>query len=51
MTRLNPSVWRLDKGELVLASANGQVWRFEEREPQKWWRVPEGVDPVVLQKK
>jgi hypothetical protein len=51
MTRLNPNVWRLDKGELVLASPNGQAWRFEEREPQKWWRVPEGADPIVLQKK
>jgi len=51
MTRLNPNVWRLDKGELVLASPNGQVWRFEEREPKKWSRVPEGADPVVLQKK
>ena len=51
MTRLNPNVWRLDKGELVLASPNGQAWRFEEREPKKWWRVPEGGDPVVLQKK
>jgi hypothetical protein len=51
MSRLNPNVWRLDKGELVLASPNGQAWRFEEREPQKWRRVPEGADPVVLQKK
>ena len=51
MTRLNPNVWRMDRGELVLASPNGQAWRFEEREPQRWWRVPEGSDPVVLQKK
>jgi hypothetical protein len=51
MTRLNPNVWRLDKGELVLAAPTGQVWRFEEREPQKWSRVPEGADPIVLQKK
>ena len=51
MLRLNPNVWRLDKGELVLAAPNGQVWRFEEREPQKWWRVPEGGDQIVLQKK
>lgn len=51
MTRLNPNVWRLDKGELVLAAPTGQVWRFEEREPQKWSRVPEGTDPIVLQKK
>lgn len=51
MTRLNPNVWRFDKGELVLAAPTGQVWRFEEREPQKWWRVPEGADPIMLQKK
>jgi hypothetical protein len=51
MTRLNPNVWRLDKGELVLAAPTGQVWRFEEREPQRWSRVPEGTDPIVLQKK
>jgi hypothetical protein len=51
MTRLNPNVWRLDKGELVLASPNGQAWRFEEREPRKWWRVPEGGEQIVLQKK
>ena len=51
MTRLNPNVWRLDRGELVLASPNGQVWRFEEREPSKWRRVPEGADAIGLVKK
>lgn len=51
MSRLNPNVWRLDKGELVLVSPNGQAWRFEEREPKKWWRVPEGGEQIVLQKK
>ncbi|MGE3992843.1 AprI/Inh family metalloprotease inhibitor [Pseudorhodoplanes sp.] len=51
MTRLSPNVWRLDRGELVLASPNGQSWRFEEREPKKWWRVPEAGEQIVLQKK
>jgi hypothetical protein len=51
MTRLNPNVWRLDRGELVLASPNGQVWRFEESEPSKWRRVPEGADVIGLIKK
>jgi hypothetical protein len=50
MTRLNPNVWRLDRGELVLVSPNGQVWRFEEREPSKWRRVPEGADAIGLVK-
>ena len=51
MTRLNPNIWRLDRGELVLASPNGQVWRFEESEPSKWRRVPEGADAIGLVKK
>lgn len=51
MTRLNPNVWRLDRGELVLASPNGQVWRFEENEPSKWRRVPGGGDAIGLVKK
>lgn len=51
MARLNPNVWRLDRGELVLASPNGQVWRFEESEPSKWRRVPEGADMIGLVKK
>ena len=50
MTRLNPNVWRLDRGELVLVSPNGQVWRFEESEPSKWRRVPEGADAIGLVK-
>lgn len=51
MTRLNPNIWRLDRGGLVLASPNGQVWRFEETEPSKWRRVPEGADAIGLVKK
>lgn len=51
MTRLNPNVWRMDRGELVLASPNGQAWRFEESEPLKWRRVPEGADAIALVKK
>jgi len=51
MARLNPNVWRLDRGELVLASPNGQAWRFEAGEASKWQRVPEGAEPIALQKK
>jgi len=38
---------RWDRGELVLRSANGQSWRFEETEG-KWQRVPETSDPVLM---
>jgi hypothetical protein len=46
--RFNPSAWRMDRGELVFASANGQIWRFEESDPVTWRRLPEGADPVTL---
>lgn len=51
VTRLNPSAWRMDRGELVFSSANGQSWRFEESDPATWRRVPEGADPVTLVRK
>jgi hypothetical protein len=51
LSRLNPNVWRLDRGELVLASPNGQAWRFEAAEASKWRRVPESAEPIALQKK
>lgn len=51
LAKLAPNVWRLDRGELVLASPNGQVWRFQENEPKRWRRVPEGAEPLELLKR
>ncbi len=51
MTQLGPNVWRLDRGELVLASPKGQSWRFQENEPRRWRRVPEGAEPLELLKR
>jgi hypothetical protein len=48
VTRFGPASWRIDRGDLVLLSARGQVWRFEEDEPNTWLRVPESADPVML---
>jgi hypothetical protein len=48
VVRFAPSSWRMDQGELVLLSARGQVWRFEENDADTWQRVPESVDPVLL---
>ena len=31
VARLNFVLWRMDQGELVLAAAGGQSWRFEEK--------------------
>ena len=39
--------WHMEHGELVLKSARGPTWRFEEADGT-WQRVPEGTDPIML---
>lgn len=51
VTRLNPVNWRMDRGELVLSSANGQSLRFAEAEPNKWQRVPESAEGLTMSRK
>ena len=48
ITRFGPTAWRMDQGELLLLSARGQSWRFEENDANTWQRVPETADPVLL---
>jgi hypothetical protein len=48
VTRFGPTSWHMDNGELVLLSARGQTWRFEENDTNTWQRVPETPDPVLL---
>jgi hypothetical protein len=48
VTLLNPVSWRMDRGEIVLSSANGQSLRFEEYEPNKWQRVPESAEGLTM---
>ncbi|MBR1217208.1 AprI/Inh family metalloprotease inhibitor [Bradyrhizobium sp. U87765 SZCCT0131] len=43
-----PVSWRLERGELQLISAKGEVWRFEADDNAQWRRVPDSVDPLVL---
>jgi hypothetical protein len=38
----------MDNGELVLQSARGQTWRFEENDANTWQRLPESADPILL---
>jgi hypothetical protein len=45
-----PVAWRLDRTQLVLVPANGDVWRFEESEPGVWIRIPEQRQPLRLVK-
>jgi hypothetical protein len=48
VARFGPTSWRIDQGDLVLLSARGQTWRFEENDANTWQRVPESADPVLL---
>ncbi len=43
-----PSAWRMDQGALVLLSAHGQNWQFEENDAKTWQRVPETANPILL---
>jgi hypothetical protein len=51
IARLNPVLWRMDRGELVLSAASGQSMRFEESEPNKWQSVPESPDGLTMSRK
>jgi hypothetical protein len=43
-----PVNWRLDRGELLLVSAKGEIWRFEADDNAQWRRVPDSADPFIL---
>jgi hypothetical protein len=43
-----PTMWRLERGELQLMSANGEVWRFQADDNAQWRRVPDSADPLIM---
>lgn len=43
-----PTVWRLERGELLLQSAKGEIWRFGADDNAQWRRVPDSADPLLL---
>ena len=43
-----PTLWRLERGELLLMSANGEIWRFEADDNAQWRRVPDSADPLIM---
>jgi hypothetical protein len=48
VARLNLTLWRIDRDELMLVPARGNPWRFEEVDANTWRRVPESNDPIML---
>src|SRR5437879_2775641 len=43
-----PTVWRLERGGLLLMSAGGEFWRFEADDNAQWRRVPDSADPLIM---
>jgi len=48
VTAFAPTVWRLERGELLLMSAGGEAWRFQADDNAQWRRVPDGADPLIM---
>src|ERR1700681_3162938 len=43
-----PTVWRLERGELLLMSQNGETWRFEADDHAQWRRGARSGDPPIM---
>jgi hypothetical protein len=43
-----PTQWRLDHGQMLLMSKNGDTWQFEADDNAQWRRVPDTADPLIM---
>ncbi|MGA7808565.1 AprI/Inh family metalloprotease inhibitor [Bradyrhizobium sp.] len=43
-----PTQWRLEHGQIMLMSDNGETWRFEADDNAQWRLVPDSADPLIL---
>ncbi len=48
ITAFGPKTWQFDRGQLVILSAKGDAWRFEEGDADTWQRIPAGRTPLNL---
>jgi len=48
IARLELTLWRIDRDELMLVPARGNPWRFEEVDGKTWRRVPESAEGIML---
>jgi len=48
VTAFAPKLWRIERGELLLQSSSGEIWRFEADDNAQWRRVPDSADPLLL---
>ena len=43
-----PNQWRLERGQMILMSAKGDIWQFEADDNAQWRRVPDSADPLIM---
>ncbi len=43
-----PTEWRLEHGQILLMSKNGETWRFEADDNAQWRLVPDSADPLLM---
>lgn len=48
VSRFAPVMWRLDRGEMLLISSSGEVWRFGADDHAQWRRIPDSADPFIM---
>ncbi len=48
VTAFAPVMWRMDRGEIQLLSAKGEIWRFEADDNAQWRLVPDTADPLIM---
>lgn len=48
VTRFGPASWKMDRGQLVVISSKGDLWRFEESDSSTWRRIPDSRQPLSL---
>jgi Protease inhibitor Inh len=48
IARLNLTLWRIDRDELMLFPTRGNPLRFEEVDANSWRRIPETADAIML---
>lgn len=50
IARFAATAWQMDRAELLVKNARGQIWKFGENDGI-WQRIPEGPDAIMLVKK
>jgi len=48
VSRFAPVMWRFERGEMLLISSSGEVWRFGADDHAQWRRIPDSADPFIM---